>query len=163
MPNEKPTKANSAAKNADDVDQKLFSITELANELDISTRTIRFYETKNLLSPQRVGGARVFQNRDRVRLLLILRGKRLGFSLKDISEYLALYDADQTHVSQIELLQSKVDDRLKKLEIQLHDLQTTIAELKKMRSLTTEALANKALANKALANKVIANKVLANK
>jgi len=128
------------ANNITGVDQKLFSITELANELDISTRTIRFYESKDLLSPQRVGGARVFQNRDRVRLLLILRGKRLGFSLRDISEYLALYDADRTHSSQIKLLQSKVDDRLEKLEIQLHDLQTTIAELKEMRSLTGKAL-----------------------
>ncbi len=150
MPNAKPAKANNSEKKAIEIktigkktigdEQNLFSITELANELDISTRTIRFYESKGLLSPQRVGGTRIFQYRDRVRLLLILRGKRLGFSLKDISEYLALYDADRTHTSQIKLLQSKVDDRLAKLEVQLHDLQTTIAELKKMRSLTSDAL-----------------------
>ncbi|VAW19338.1 hypothetical protein MNBD_ALPHA11-1258 [hydrothermal vent metagenome] len=150
MPNAKPAKANNSEKKTIEIEtiaqetisdeQNLFSITELANELDISTRTIRFYESKGLLSPQRVGGTRIFQYRDRVRLLLILRGKRLGFSLKDISEYLALYDADRTHTSQIKLLQSKVDARLAKLEVQLHDLQTTIAELKKMRSLTNEAL-----------------------
>ncbi len=144
MPNVKPAKANPASTGAlrktAGNEQKLFSITELANELDISTRTIRFYESKGLISPQRVGGARVFQNRDRVRLLLIMRGKRLGFSLKDISEYLALYDADQTHVSQIRLLKSKVEDRLAKLEVQLQDLQTTIAELKEMREMAKKAL-----------------------
>ncbi len=142
MPNAKPARAIDNPKKASGYEQNLFSITELANELDISTRTIRFYESKGLLSPQRVGGTRVFQYRDRVRLLLILRGKRLGFSLKDISEYLDLYDADRTHTSQIKLLRSKVDERLEKLEIQLQDLQTTIAELKKMRALTNEALQN---------------------
>lgn len=122
-------------------DNRLFSIAELARELSISTRTIRFYETKGLLSPDRVGGNRVFQNRDRVRLLLILRGKRLGFTLKDISEYLALYDVDETQLSQVKLLQDKVDQRLDKLNTQMHDLKTTISELEKMRAQTLERLA----------------------
>ncbi len=139
MPSDKPQKANSQAGQHEQT-QQLFSITELARELSISTRTIRFYESKGLISPDRVGGNRVFQNRDRVRLLLILRGKRLGFSLKDISEYLALYDSDETRLSQVELLQSKVDQRLKKLNNQLHDLQTTIKELQQMRAQTAERL-----------------------
>ncbi|HHB83411.1 MAG TPA: MerR family DNA-binding transcriptional regulator [Devosia sp.] len=139
MPSDKPQKANSQA-GQHEQNQQLFSITELARELSISTRTIRFYESKGLISPDRVGGNRVFQNRDRVRLLLILRGKRLGFSLKDISEYLALYDSDETRLSQVELLQSKVDQRLKKLNSQLHDLQTTIKELQQMRAQTAERL-----------------------
>ena len=139
MPSDKPQKANSQA-GQHKQNQQLFSITELARELSISTRTIRFYESKGLISPDRVGGNRVFQNRDRVRLLLILRGKRLGFSLKDISEYLALYDSDETRLSQVELLQSKVDQRLKKLNSQLHDLQTTIKELQQMRAQTAERL-----------------------
>ena len=121
-------------------DNRLFSITELARELSISTRTIRFYETKGLLSPDRVGGNRVFQNRDRGRLLLILRGKRLGFSLKDISEYLALYDSDETQVSQTQLLKEKVEMRLEKLHSQMHDLKTTIAELEEMQRQTEASL-----------------------
>ncbi len=121
-------------------DNRLFSITELARELSISTRTIRFYETKGLLSPDRVGGNRVFQNRDRGRLLLILRGKRLGFSLKDISEYLALYDSDETRVSQTQLLKEKVEMRLEKLHSQMHDLKTTIAELEEMQRQTEASL-----------------------
>ncbi|MCF6302658.1 MAG: MerR family DNA-binding transcriptional regulator [Devosiaceae bacterium] len=140
MPNDKLQKINSQQPGQHEHNQNLFSITELARELSISTRTIRFYESKGLISPDRVGGNRIFQNRDRVRLLLILRGKRLGFTLKDISEYLALYDADETRVSQVELLQNKVDQRLKKLNGQLHDLQTTIEELQQMRAQTAERL-----------------------
>ncbi len=114
----------------------LYSITELAGELGISTRTIRFYETKNLLSPDRVGNTRVFRKRDRARLLLILRGKRLGFSLRDISEYLSLYDADETQAHQMALLRAKVNERLALLESQKQDLETTIAELKEIRELS---------------------------
>ena len=143
MPKDKPLKGNSQTVNTNHNSQeenRLFSITELARELSISTRTIRFYETKGLLSPDRVGGNRVFQNRDRVRLLLILRGKRLGFTLKDISEYLALYDTDETQLSQVQLLQNKVDQRLEKLHAQLQDIQITIAELQTMRAQTSERL-----------------------
>ncbi len=123
-------------------DQQLFAITELAREFGISTRTIRFYESKGLLAPERVGSTRVFRKRDRARLLLILRGKRLGFSLKDISEYLALYDADNTQSSQLLLLQSKVDERLNLLQMQLQDLEITISELKEIRQLAQSQLQN---------------------
>ena len=68
----------------------LFAIADLAREFGISTRAIRFYESKGLLTPERVGSTRVFRRRDRARLILILRGKRLGFSLRDISDYLSL-------------------------------------------------------------------------
>ena len=64
----------------------LFAIADLAREFGISTRAIRFYEAKGLLTPERVGSTRVFRRRDRARLILILRGKRLGFSLRDISD-----------------------------------------------------------------------------
>jgi DNA-binding transcriptional MerR regulator len=144
MPNEKPLKASNqiTGKNEDKDEghSKLFSITELAHELNISTRTIRFYETKGLISPDRVAGNRVFQNRDRVRLLLILRGKRLGFTLRDISEYLALYDTDKTQVSQVKLLHALIDERMEKLEGQLNDITTTISELKNMRQLAKDRL-----------------------
>ncbi|VAW20147.1 Transcriptional regulator, MerR family [hydrothermal vent metagenome] len=124
----------------DGADQQLFAITEIAHEFGISTRTIRFYEAKGLLSPERVGSTRVFRKRDRARLLLILRGKRLGFSLKDISDYLSLYDADNTQKPQILLLQSKVDERLNQLEMQLQDLEITISELREIRQLAQDQL-----------------------
>jgi len=115
----------------------LFAIADLAREFQISTRTIRFYESKGLIKPERVGGTRVFRRRDRARLSLILRGKRLGFSLRDISDYLSLYDADRNQ--QVSLLVDKVDERLDLLNRQLADLQTTIGELREIRKLASEA------------------------
>jgi DNA-binding transcriptional MerR regulator len=120
--------------------RELFAIADLAREFGISTRAIRFYESKGLLSPERVGGTRVFRRRDRARLILILRGKRLGFSLRDISEYLSLYDA-HSQTAQVNLLVEMVDRRLGLLERQMADLQTTVAELKEIRKLATERLA----------------------
>ena len=118
----------------------LFAIADLAGEFGISTRAIRFYEAKGLLNPERVGGARIFRRRDRARLMLILRGKRLGFSLRDISDYLSLYDT-HSHTAQVALLVDKVDGRLKLLEGQMADLETTIAELREIRQLANERLA----------------------
>lgn len=114
----------------------LFAIADLAKEFGISTRAIRFYEAKGLLLPERVGGTRVFRRRDRARLILILRGKRLGFSLREISDYLALYDADRNQ--QATMLVELIDQRLALLEGQMQDLQTTITELKEMRKLATQ-------------------------
>lgn len=118
----------------------LFAIADLAREFGISTRAIRFYESKGLLSPERVGGTRVFRRRDRARLILILRGKRLGFSLRDISEYLSLYDA-HSQAAQVSLLVEMVDQRIALLERQFADLQTTLGELKEIRKLATDRLA----------------------
>ena len=116
----------------------LFAIADLAKEFGISTRAIRFYEAKGLLAPERVGATRIFRRRDRARLILILRGKRLGFSLRDISDYLSLYDANRSQ--QVQLLTAKIDERLVSLEAQLEDLQTTIAELKEIKKLADERL-----------------------
>ena len=119
----------------------LFAIADLAREFGISTRAIRFYETKGLLRPERVGSTRVFRRRDRARLILILRGKRLGFSLRDISDYLSLYEADRTQRAQVNLLVDMVDQRMEQLEQQLADLQTTIGELREIKKLANERLA----------------------
>lgn len=116
----------------------LFAIADLAREFGISTRAIRFYEAKGLLAPERVGATRIFRRRDRARLILILRGKRLGFSLRDISDYLSLYDADRSQ--QVSLLIGKVDERLASLQAQLSDLQTTISELKEIKKLADERI-----------------------
>jgi DNA-binding transcriptional MerR regulator len=118
----------------------LYSIADLAREFGISTRAIRFYESKGLLSPERLGATRIFRRRDRARLILILRGKRLGFSLREISDYLGLYDADRNQ--QVTMLAEKVDERLEILEQQLSDLQTTIAELKEIRKLAIQRVAS---------------------
>tara|TARA_R110002020_G_scaffold278358_6_gene493806 strand:- start:4544 stop:4936 length:393 start_codon:yes stop_codon:yes gene_type:complete len=114
----------------------LFAIADLAKEFGISTRAIRFYESKGLLAPERVGATRIFRRRDRARLILILRGKRLGFSLRDISDYLSLYDADRS--LQVNLLLDKVDERLASLERQRDDLETTITELREIRKLADQ-------------------------
>ncbi|ODT78187.1 MAG: MerR family transcriptional regulator [Pelagibacterium sp. SCN 64-44] len=116
----------------------LFAIADLAREFGISTRAIRFYESKGLLAPERVGATRIFRRRDRARLILILRGKRLGFSLRDISDYLSLYDADRTQ--QVNLLAEKVDERIALLERQRDDLETTISELREIRKLAEQRL-----------------------
>ncbi len=118
----------------------LFAIADLSREFGISTRAIRFYESKGLLNPERVGSTRVFRRRDRARLILILRGKRLGFSLRDISDYLSLYDA-QSQTRQVSMLIDKVDERLALLESQKKDLETTIAELREIRKLAAETMA----------------------
>jgi DNA-binding transcriptional MerR regulator len=117
----------------------LFAIADLAREFGISTRALRFYEAKGLLAPERVGATRIFRRRDRARLILILRGKRLGFSLRDISDYLSLYDADRNQ--QVHLLAGMVQERLTSLEGQLEDLQTTIAELREIKKLADERMA----------------------
>jgi DNA-binding transcriptional MerR regulator len=111
----------------------LLSVTELANELGITPRAIRFYETKGLIKPQRAGTTRVYTYRDRARMQLILRGKRLGFTLADIREYLDIYDVDPSKVQQVKLLLEKVERRINELEQQHEDLETTLIELKEMR------------------------------
>ena len=107
----------------------LFSINELAQAFDISARAIRFYEDKGLIAPERVGSRRVYTKRDRGRLQLILRGKRLGFSLAEIREYLDMYDQDPTQQAQIRLLLEKVSERRMQLEQQMIDIQDTLSDL----------------------------------
>lgn len=109
---------------------KLLTVTELAAEFDITPRAIRFYETKALLNPQRVGSTRVYTYRDRAKLRLILRAKRLGFSLTDINEYLDLYEVDPEQVEQQQLLSKKIERRVKELEQQREDVEATLIELR---------------------------------
>ena len=122
---------------------KLYSITELARDLDVTPRAIRYYEDQGLLSPQRVGTTRVYSHRDRARMILILRGKRLGFSLKDIREYLDLYVVDTTQVEQVRVLVTKVRDRIGQLEEQFEAIQTTLKELRDIERLSVGMLRQK--------------------
>lgn len=121
------------------VSTDLYSVTELADELGITPRAIRFYETKGLIKPQRAGTTRVYTHRDRARMQLILRGKRLGFSLADIKEYLDMYDVDPSQKKQLQLLLKKIEQRVADLEQQREDLEATLAELEDMRQ---ECIAN---------------------
>jgi DNA-binding transcriptional MerR regulator len=119
---------------------ELFSITELAKLLGITPRTIRFYEDRGLVTPRRVGTTRVYSHRDRARMILVLRGKRLGFSLRDIKEYLDLYDTEPTHIEQIRVLRDKVQARIAQLEDQRRALDETLGELQDIARQTNEAL-----------------------
>jgi DNA-binding transcriptional MerR regulator len=110
-----------------------FSIGELADEFDITTRTIRFYEARGLLVPQRFRSNRAYNRRDRARLKLILRGKNLGFSLEDIAEYLSLYDSDPGQVTQTRLLLDKVEAHIADLNSKSRDIERTLGELKQIR------------------------------
>jgi DNA-binding transcriptional MerR regulator len=107
----------------------LYSVTELAEELGVTPRTLRFYEDKGLLNPQRVGNTRVYSTRDRGRMILILRGKRLGFSLSEIREWLDLYDSDPGQKAQMRILVGKAAERLAALRQQREDIDATINEL----------------------------------
>ena len=109
---------------------EFYSVTELAEDLGITPRTLRFYEDKNLLNPRRAGNTRVYTHRDRGRMILILRGKRLGFSLSEIREWLDLYESGPGQVGQMRKLVDKAGERLAALEQQRKDIDATIAELK---------------------------------
>lgn len=109
--------------------QPLRGIQDVADELGVTTRAIRFYEDKGLLDPQRVGTMRVYSRREVARLQLILRGKRLGFSLREIKEFLDLYDVDSLHLAQTRQLLVRVEGRLDALELQRSALNQTIDEL----------------------------------
>lgn len=108
---------------------KLFSISEIARETDVTPRTIRFYESKGLITPRRAGNTRVYTHRDKTRMTLILRGKRLGFSLAEIKEYLDLYDHDSKHAEQTQHLLVRVRKRISDLEHQSRDLKAALKEL----------------------------------
>ncbi|WP_428492028.1 MerR family transcriptional regulator [Rhodopila sp.] len=108
---------------------RLFTVTELANELGMTARAVRFYEDKGLISPRRAGTTRVYSGRDRARMILILRGKRLGFSLSTIKEYLDLYDADITQHAQLRLLLTAVASRRDQLVAQRQAIDDALSEL----------------------------------
>jgi len=108
---------------------ELQGIQKVAADLGVTPRTLRFYEDKGLIEPTRVGTTRIYTKREVGRMQLILRGKRLGSSLKDIKQFLDLYDADPQHVEQMKALAARARQRADELEHQRHALEVTIVEL----------------------------------
>ncbi len=120
-----------------------FGIAELAREFDVTTRTIRFYEDKGLLAPHREGQRRIYSPRDQVRLRLIMRGKRLGFSLDEIRELIDLYDADPTEVTQLRHFLDKIRERKDVLTRQQKDIAETLGEIARIENQCSSLLAEK--------------------
>ncbi|XQW83674.1 MerR family transcriptional regulator [Thalassotalea piscium] len=106
-----------------------YSIGDLAKEFDITTRSIRFYEDQGLIHPTRKGQTRIYKQRDKVRLKLILRGKRLGFSLAETGRLFELYDADKSSVTQLETIMELIAQKRADLIQQLDDIQAVLVEL----------------------------------
>ena len=108
---------------------KSYSIAELAREFAVTPRTIRFYEAEGLIAPLRAGQRRIYRPRDRVRLKLILRGKRLGFSLREIAEIIDLYDAPPGEAGQLRALLPQFAEKRADLAAKRADIEAAIAHL----------------------------------
>jgi DNA-binding transcriptional MerR regulator len=113
---------------------RTYSISDLAEEFGVTARTIRFYEAESLIAPQRRGQTRVYSPRDRARLVLILRGKRVGFSLTEIKEMLDLYDMEGGRTVQLSHALKKFDERINSLERQRADIEHSLVELRAARA-----------------------------
>ncbi len=106
-----------------------YSITELAKEFDVTTRAIRFYEDQGLLTPRREGQRRIYGNRDRVRLKLTLRGKRLGLSLSTIKELFDIYDSAKGEQAQLHQYLELLAERRAQLIQQREDIEAILGEI----------------------------------
>jgi len=112
--------------------ERLWQVGELAAELDITPRTIRFYEEHGFLTPLRRGRTRFFRQKDRVKLKLVLRGKRLGFSLTEIGEIVFMYDQTPGEKGQLEHFQNKINERRTVLQEKQRDIAIILTELEEV-------------------------------
>ena len=109
--------------------ERVWSIRQLCREFDVTPRALRFYEDKGLLGPERRGTSRIYSGRDRARLQLILRGKRVGFSLAEVADLLALYDREDGGATQMAASLGKFRERIEQLRRQREDIANAINEL----------------------------------
>ncbi|MBU2918959.1 MerR family DNA-binding transcriptional regulator [Psychrosphaera sp. F3M07] len=117
-----------------------FSIGELAKEFDITTRSIRFYEDQGLLAPQRKGQTRIYSQKDKVRLKLVLRGKRLGFSLAETKTIFDLYDTEKSEQRQLETMLQLIATKKEILAQQLLDITSVMDDLEQLEQNCNETL-----------------------
>jgi DNA-binding transcriptional MerR regulator len=122
-------------------DGELKGLQEVSRELGVTHRTLRFYEDKGLIRPQRIGTTRVYSKREMGRMQLILRGKRLGFSIREIGEFLDLYDADPQQHQQIGALVKRVREKREELRHQRRAIDETIKELNEIEKEAEDYLA----------------------
>ena len=122
-------------------DTRFHTISELAKEFDVTTRTIRFYEEKGLIHPAREGQKRLYSAADRVRIKLILRGKRIGLTLAECVEVIDMYDPDHDNHEQLHSLIDKVAQRRALLQQQKKDIDDMLAGLDEVQALCEQALA----------------------
>ena len=125
--------------NPDSPDRQ-FTIGELADAFGLTTRAIRFYESKGLIAPPRKGKARSYSRRERARLKLIQRGKNLGFSLEEIRDWLQLYDADPNHVTQAKVLVTKVDEAIEDMTKKRADIERALKDLREIKLIAVNHL-----------------------
>jgi DNA-binding transcriptional MerR regulator len=111
--------------------KKRYMITQLCREFGVTARTLRFYETKGLLHPTREGVNRIFSFRDRARLQIILRGKRIGFSLGEIKDTLELYHVKDGDASQLQITFERGKKKLESLKLQQVELQEAVIDLER--------------------------------
>lgn len=121
---------------------KSYSISELAKEFDVTARAIRLYEESGLLAPERDGNRRIYRERDRVRLRLTLRSKRIGFSLAQVKEMFDLYDSKpvEGEKQQILYLLDVMDKRLDDLKLQREELELTVVDIESVCSRARDSL-----------------------
>ncbi len=117
-----------------------YTIGELAKEFDITTRTIRFYEDAGLLNPERNGQTRIYKAKDRTRLMLVLRGKRLGFSLQETKTIFELYDNEETEEKQIQIMLTLIEEKKQKLIQQQQDIADILDDLSELEAGCKESL-----------------------
>lgn len=129
--------------NPDDHDEaELRGIADVAEALGVTARTLRFYEDRGLLQPRRVGQVRLYSRRDVARMRLILRGKRLGFSLAEIEAFLDLYDADPQHLEQMRALAGRCQERIAELRARREAIDQTIAEIETLEREAAQRIAD---------------------
>ena len=126
--------------NSVEISKHTWGIGELASEFGITSRTLRVYEEEGLLDPEREGTRRIYNERNRVRLRLILRGKRLGWSLSDIRESFDLYDSSLGEQAQLELMLNKLEQRRETLNAQRDDIDSALRDLQQVESNARQSL-----------------------
>ena len=121
----------------------IYTISDLASRFDITTRAIRFYESEGLLSPERQGQKRLYSQRDYATLKLILRGKRLGWTLAQSRELIQMYNPGQNNQEQYQMVLEKVRQSRERLQEQLNDIEIMMSELDDQESRIREAISKK--------------------